>query len=125
MTIRDMGSGKVVTGVLQTGERGKTYRKICSRLTENELAAIREALDSRIDGKEIETSSWIPGSDWKGTPYQAIYEQAAKMNPDLAALMFGLLVWEAFERDKNDWYTDKFSMGGEGDRFRVYFRSGK
>ena len=46
------------------------------------------------------------------------------MNPDLAALMFGLIVWEAFERHEDDWYTERFSMGGEEDRFRVYFKRG-
>lgn len=47
------------------------------------------------------------------------------MNPDLAAMMFGLMVWEAFKRREDDWYTERFSMGGEEDWFRVYFKPGR
>ncbi|WP_043156630.1 hypothetical protein [Sphingomonas sp. STIS6.2] len=124
MTIRDMHSDKIVSGVLASGERGRTYRLLCSRLSSVELAEIRNALDVRIEGSRIETASWIPGADWRDTPYQSIYENGARMNPDLAALMFGLIVWEAFERHEEDWYTERFSMGGEEDRFRVYFKPG-
>jgi len=124
MTIRDMHSDKIVSGVLASGERGRTYQLLCSRLSSVELAEIRNALDVRIEGSRIETASWIPGADWRGTPYQSIYENGARMNPDLAALMFGLIVWEAFERHEEDWYTERFSMGGEEDRFRVYFKPG-
>ena len=123
MTIRDLHSGNIVTGVLQSGERGRTSRLLQARLSRDEIAAIRDALDRRIEGRRIETASWIPGSDWSGTPYQAIYEKGARMNPDLAALMFGLMAWEAFERHEENWYTERFSMGGEEDRFRVYFKS--
>jgi len=124
MTICDMHSGRPVTGVLSSGERGRTHRLLCSRLTTAELAAIRGALDGRVQGSRIETASWISRTDWRGTPCQPIFEKDARRNPDMAALMFGLLVWEAFERHDDDWYTERFSMGGEGDRFRVYFKSG-
>lgn len=122
MTIRDMHSGAAVTGVLASGERGRTFRLLCSRLSPAELADVRNALDTRIEGSRIETSSWIPGADWRGTAHQPIYEKGARRNPDLAALMFGLMAWEAFERHEDDWYTERFSMGGEEDRFRVYFK---
>lgn len=122
MTIRDFRTGDVVTGVLKRGDRGKMFKLALSRLSDTESAAIRSELDNRIAGSRIETSSWIPGADWRGTPYQAIYEKSALSNEDLAAMMFGLFVWEAFERHPLDWYTERFSMGGEEDRFRVYFR---
>ncbi|WP_234052513.1 hypothetical protein [Xanthobacter sp. NM-59] len=125
MTIRDLTSDKAITGTLSSGERGRTYRLAVSRLAPEELQAIRAALDTRIAGSRIETSSWIPGADWRGTAYQPIYERAAMANPELAALMFGLFVWEAFERHPDDWYTDRFSMGGDEDRFRVYFKPGR
>jgi hypothetical protein len=124
MTIRDLNSGNVVAGVLSRGERGRTFQLALSRLSPSETAAIRAALDQRIAGSRIETSSWIPGSDWTGTPYESIYHKAARSNFDLAAMIFGLFVWEAFERHELDWYTERFSMGGEEDRFRVYFRPG-
>ena len=118
MTIRDFYTGDAVIDVLSKGERGRTFSLALSRLAPAEVAAIRSTLDG------IETSSWIPGADWRGTSYQPIYETAAMCNPDLAALMFGLFVWEAFERHPDDWFTERFSMGGEDDRFRVYFQPG-
>jgi len=93
-------------------------------MSKEEVQGVRAALDERIAGSRIETASSIPGSNWEGTPYQPIYDKAARSNFDLAALMFGLFVWEAFERHELGWYTERFSMGGEEDRFRVYFRSG-
>ena len=123
MPIRDLSSGQVVTGVLTRGDRGQTYKLLCSRLSEDELAAIRDTLDQRIDGSRIETSAWIPGNDWTGTVYHPIYEKGARMNHELSGKMFGLLVWEAFERHADDWFTERFSMGGEEDRFRVYFKA--
>lgn len=97
MTIRDLTTGSAVTGVLSRGDRGRTFSLALSRLAPAEVIAIRSTLDSRVAGSRIETSSWIPGADWRGTSYQPIYDKAALRNPDLAALMFGLFVWEAFE----------------------------
>lgn len=68
MTIRDLRSGATVTGVLSSGDRGRTYRLLCSRLSPAEVVDVRDALDQRIEGSRIETASWIPGSDWRGTP---------------------------------------------------------
>ena len=122
MTIRNINSDETINGVLSSGERGRTYRLLCSRLSSSELSDIRSTLDEKIEGCRIETASWIPGSDLWGTPYQAIYQKGARMNTDLAALMFGRIVWEAFERHEDDWHTERFSTGGEEDRFRVYFK---
>lgn len=124
MAILDLRSGKTITGVLSRGERARTYRLLCDRLDDADLTAIRTTLDERIAGSRIETSAWIPGNDWSGTVYDPIYQKAAAKNEELAGLMFGLLVWEAFERHPDDWYTERFSMGGEEDRFRVYFKPG-
>jgi hypothetical protein len=123
MTIRDLSSGKAITGVLSRGDRGRSYDLLCSRLSSEELCSIRDTLDQRIEGKRIETSAWIPGSDWSGTVYHPIWEKGARKNHELSGMMFGLLVWEAFERHPDDWYTERFSMGGDEDRFRVYFKA--
>ena len=123
MAVKYLESGRYVTGVLKKGARGHSYGLVCSRLSAGELSGVRLALDARIHGSRIETSSWIPGSDWRQTPYQPIFDKAARSNYDLSAMMFGLMVWEAFERHPDDWYTTRFSAGGEEDRFRVYFKS--
>lgn len=111
MTIGDLDTGRAVVGVLDRGERGATFRKALASISEAEVDAVRAALDERIEGSRIETSAWIPGSDWRGTPWQPIFDAGAKGSFELAALMFGLFVWEAFERHDADWFTTKFSAG--------------
>jgi hypothetical protein len=75
MTIRDMHNGAAVTGVLALGERGRTFRLLCSHLSPAELADVRNALDRRIEGGRIETASWIPGADRRGAAHQPIYKK--------------------------------------------------
>lgn len=48
------------------------------RMTPVEIAAAKAKLDELIDGTEIQTAGWIPGKDWSGTPFQPIYEKAAR-----------------------------------------------
>ena len=45
-----------------------------SRLSDAAFNAIYDELHSRIDGSAIQTSSWIPGSNWEGTVFQPIYD---------------------------------------------------
>ena len=63
-----------------------------SRLTDAEYQAIYDELHSRISESEIETSSWMPGSDWTGTVFQPIYERACRCDNEAAAKFFGLIV---------------------------------
>ena len=49
------------------------FQRWRSKLTDDEFGAIQSELNSRIDGGEIHTSSWMPGSDWTGTVYDPIY----------------------------------------------------
>lgn len=122
MSIVNFESSKTITGVLSSGERGKKFKLITTRLDKRELDAIRGALDQQIAGSEIHTAGWMPGSDWRGTPYQALYEKGAKKDPTLAALMFGLLVWEAFERHDEEWLTGRFEKNGVEIGSRTYWR---
>jgi len=122
MPIYNFETGREVEGVLQHGERGKAYKLIMARLSKADLDNIRSALDAQISGDEIPTSSWIPGADWNGTAYFPLWEVAAKKNYTLAALMFGLMVWEAFERHPDKWYTGKFEKDGEEISGRTYFK---
>jgi hypothetical protein len=38
----------------------------------------------------------MPGADWTGSPFETIFEKAARYNFDLAAKLFGLIVWVVF-----------------------------
>ena len=64
-----------------------------SRLTDEQVAAIRGELRGRIDRDKILTSSFIPGSDWTGTVFQPIYEHACRLDTEASALCFGLFLW--------------------------------
>ncbi len=122
MTILDLKSGNEVSGVLDRGTRGQMFKRILEKLTDDEIAAIREELDKRIDGEEVITAGWLPGNDWRGTPFQPIYEKVANRSKDQSGLMFGLLVWEAFERHENEWYTGRFEFNGVDIGSRTYWR---
>lgn len=74
-----------------------------SRLTDAEYGEIIDELNSRIDGTEIQTSSWIPGSDWTGTVFQLIYEKACLQDEDASAKFFGLIVWAVFMQHPDSW----------------------
>ena len=98
------------------------YRLFLSRLTAGEIASIKEALNDKIEGSEIETAGWMPGSNWEGTPYQAIYEKAAKRDHAAAARCFGLMVWEVFMERPERWTSGRSEKDGEPIGSRTYFR---
>jgi len=102
--------------------------KIClSRLSQDELEAIKDALNTMIDediakGTDIQTSSWMPGSDWENTPFQMIYEKAAKLDTVLSAKFFGLLVWVVFMERPEIWSFGRFEKDGQPIAGLTYFR---
>jgi hypothetical protein len=100
----------------------KEYRHLMSRMLLAEIAAIKERLSEMIDGTEIQTAGWMPGKDWTGTPFQPIYEKAARCNEEVAARCFGLMVWEVFMERPEKWSSGRFEKDGEPIRSRTYFR---
>ena len=110
-------SGKAITKVPYE----QKYRRCMARLTSDEIAAIKSELASRFDATEIQTAGWMPGSDWSGTPFQPIYEKAAKQNQELAAQLFGLVVWETVMEHPDRWFSGRFEKDGEEIGSRTYF----
>ncbi|GAW41528.1 hypothetical protein SH203_01936 [Brevundimonas sp. SH203] len=100
------------------------YRRWIKDLDSTELSDIRTELNKIFDSSEIETSSWIPGGDWEGTVYQAIYEKPAQRNPEIAARIFGLIVFKVAMDRTDKWVTGRFELNGEAIRGRTYFRPG-
>jgi hypothetical protein len=96
-----------------------------SKLTQIEIAEIKAAINATIHGTEIQTSSWMPGSDWSDTAYQPIYEKAANYSQRNAALCFGLFVWEVFMERPETWFTGRFEKDGEPIGGMTYFQSRK
>lgn len=112
MTIVNFETETPISGVLSRGERGRKYALILKRLPAADLQAMRDELDSMIASGDIFTSSWMPGSDWSNTPFQPLYDRAAQRDHQTSAMMFGLLVWEAFDRHPEVWFTGKFEKDG-------------
>jgi hypothetical protein len=92
---------------------GAEYRRFLSRMSGPEIAAIKGRLNDMIDDTEIQTAGWMPGKDWSGTPFQVIYEKAARFNEDVAARCFGLMVWEVFMERPERWTSGRFEKDGE------------
>ena len=52
------------------------YAEWMGRLSPQQIRDIKAELNALIDGTEVNTSSWMPGEDWTGTPYEPIYTKA-------------------------------------------------
>jgi hypothetical protein len=114
----DLMSGRPITSVPYKDE----YRVFMSQMTPEEIRQIKETLNDMVDGDEIHTAGWMPGSDWTGTPFQAIYEKAARHSFRAAAQCFGLMVWEVFMERPEKWTSGRFEKDGKEIGSRTYFR---
>ena len=93
-----------------------------SRLTDSQVAAIRDELRSRIDDDEILTSSFIPGNDWSGTVFQPIYEDACRCDAEAAARCFGLFLWAEMMEHPDVWGFGRVPVRGVEIQGMTYFR---
>ena len=114
----DMMSGKIIVQVPFIQQ----YRAWMALMTAAEIIAIKSELNSMIDGTEIQTAGWMPGADWRGTPFQPIYDKAAHSNPGIAAQCFGLMVWDVFMARPEKWASGRFEKNGEPIGSRTYFQ---
>jgi hypothetical protein len=83
-----------------------------NRLSEQEYQTIVDSLNTRIEGTEIQTSSWMPGSDWSGTVLEPIYEKACEFDERASALFFGLIVWIVFMERPEYWAFGRYEKDG-------------
>jgi hypothetical protein len=108
----------------------KDYDAWKKNLSDEDLSVIETELRKQFEG-DINTSSWIPGSDWSNTVYQPIYH-ACGNNPTTAGMFFGLIVFKllmetkAYEDDSgkvvNIWGYDKYALNGKNIKGNTYFR---
>jgi hypothetical protein len=92
------------------------------RLSSAEYQAITDELNSRIEGTEIQTSSWMPGSDWSSTVFQPIYEKACDFSETTSALFFGLIVWSVFMCRPEWWAFGRYEKDGIPISGMTYFK---
>jgi hypothetical protein len=114
----DLMTGRELTAVPYPDK----FDLLQSRLSLAELAAIKDALNVKIEGTEIQTAGWMPGRDWSGTVFHPIWEKAANKNHDLSAQLFGLLVWVVFQERPERWSSGRFEKDGKEIGSRTYFR---
>lgn len=114
----DMMTNKRVTTMPYT----KDYQRYMAAMAPHEIAAIKDHLNSMIDGTEIQTAGWMPGHDWTGTVFEPIYFNAAKQSYDASAKCIGLMVWEVFMERPEKWTSGRFEKDGEEIGSRTYFQ---
>ena len=98
------------------------YDACKKRLTTAELDAMKSHLNSMIDSDEVHTSSWMPGSDWNGTPFQPIYDKACGQDLDASGRFFGLLVWIVFQERTEAWSFGRYEKDNIPIKGMTYFR---
>lgn len=76
----------------------------------------------RVNGTEIQKAGWMSGKDWTGTPFQLIYEKAARYSEEAAAWCFGLMVWKVFTERPKNWTSGRFKKDGKPIGSRTYFQ---
>jgi hypothetical protein len=72
---------------------------------------IHDELDTRFNGREVDTSSWVPGSNWTGTVFQPIYD-ACRQDEVAAGRFFGLLVWQVVMDREDCWSFGRYEKDG-------------
>ena len=100
----------------------KEYNRWRARLTDEEYAAIETELLARIGTNQVMTSSWVPGSDWKDTPFEPIYTKACEYDEVAAALCFGLVFWVCMQKHPSDWSFGRYQKDGIDIRGLTYFQ---
>lgn len=104
----------------------KVNRPIINRIPSGQLQAIFDELNRLIDEvvdtpDELITAGWLPGSDWTGTVWDAIYV-AANKDHNRAAMVFGVLAFEAIMKRPEDWSFGKYQVDGRDIGSTTYFR---
>ena len=72
----------------------RDFRHWKSNMTAVQIADVKTWIHHQLDMGDVHTTSWMPGSDWRGTPLQAIYSSGTKRSEVAAAKCFGLFVWD-------------------------------
>ncbi len=97
------------------------YDRWRRRLSDEDHQRVIAALHQIMNENDIFKSSYLPGTNWNGTPYQPIYYAVGESEID-AALFYGLLVWEAVQQHMNEWYFIKQQESDDQPTGMTYFR---
>src|SRR6478752_2888059 len=102
----------------------REFDALRSRLTDAEFDGMIARINELIDesGAEIATAGWLPGSDWTGTVFEAIYTKATREDFNRSAMFFGQLVWYAIMQRPERWGSGRYEVDGRDIGSRTYFR---
>ncbi len=90
----------------------------------NAIKAIHKIMADTKPGAHVITSSYIPGKDWSGTPFDPIY-RACKGKWAAARLFFGQLVWDAVQQHPEKWHFMRQEKGDDQPIGLTYFKPEK
>ena len=107
--------------ITQTPHKNE-YDLWMSRLTKEDILAIKTEICGRIEGDEIATAGWIPGSDWSNTPFQPIYEKACRFDVISAGKCFGLMVWQVIMEHEDRWAFGRYELNNIPIESMTYFK---
>lgn len=108
--------------VVEKVPHASEYAVWMSRLSKRDVDDVRAEMEKRMEGKDVNVSSWIPGNDWAGTPFEVIYRKATLFNEGQAAMCFGLMLWELMMERDDWWGCRKCEPGDRGISGTAYFR---
>lgn len=117
----DIDTNKPITKMPFAKEFAALRGKLTTAEFEGAIARINELVESHGKG-DIATAGWLPGRDWRGTPFWPIY--AKFPDEQHAAKLFGLLVWYVFmeRRPSERWGSGRYERNGRDIGSRTYFR---
>ena len=98
----------------------KEFIAWCKKLSATDYQRIVDELNSRIDGNEVNTSSWIPGNDWNGTAFIEIYF-ACGQDVALAGMFFGLIMYKVMMDRPERWAFGRYEKDGVPIKGMTYF----
>jgi hypothetical protein len=97
------------------------WREALDRVDPQAYREIHDDLDSRFAEREVDTSSWIPGSDWSETVFEPIFPACGR-DEVAAAQFFGLLVWQVVMDRDDCWSFGRYEKDGIPIKGLTYFR---
>jgi len=90
-------------------------------LTAGEYSKICDEINNRIEGHEVNTSSWIPGNRWEGTPFEAL-TRVCKGDKNASGLLFGLICYKVFMDREDAWGFGRYKNGEISIKGMTYFK---
>ena len=118
--LQSMDTGKIVTRMPHKREFDHWKQNI----SPEDYQAVVDAINEKVDAREINTAGWLPGNRWEGTVYYPLYE-ACGQNQTQAGMFFGLIVFETLmNRTDKTWGFGRYEINGRENKSITYFELG-